>query len=331
MPANSSSEPDSLLLKGLDGSNPLAFLAALGTLRTLAIAWPERQVKMGWQLQAGAWRPAVHFAGTAAAEEVAKDVAASLPQPDGLFAPDLLTSAVEDGPKNKSGKPKWADKLRFPIDSFRRYARAAQECATAKDRTTADCAAAWATDAEVETVDKIDVARRTRFDFTAGNQAFISMVREIRKSVSEEGVKDTLFSPWNYHPGTSLRWDPLDEKRQYALQAVDPTNSRRNPILSVPVANVLAVMALPLFPLAPGAKHAGQPGFVQNEEGRYFIWPIWNVPVSLSVVASLLTLSTQATTRDAQELVQRGIVARFRSRIVRPSGRYRNFTPARAV
>ena len=34
---------DGLLLVGLDGANPLAFLAALGTLRGLTIAWPERR------------------------------------------------------------------------------------------------------------------------------------------------------------------------------------------------------------------------------------------------------------------------------------------------
>ena len=33
---------DGLVLTGLDGSNPLAFLAALGTLRGLTLAWPER-------------------------------------------------------------------------------------------------------------------------------------------------------------------------------------------------------------------------------------------------------------------------------------------------
>jgi len=34
----------SLILTGLDGANPLAYLAALGTLRGLTLAWPERLV-----------------------------------------------------------------------------------------------------------------------------------------------------------------------------------------------------------------------------------------------------------------------------------------------
>lgn len=46
-----------LLLRGLDGANPLAFLAALGTLRTLSLAWPDKKVRMNWVLAEGAWRP----------------------------------------------------------------------------------------------------------------------------------------------------------------------------------------------------------------------------------------------------------------------------------
>ncbi len=46
-----------LLLAGLDGRNPLAFLAALGTLRSLTSTWPARQVRMSWQ-SLGGWRPA---------------------------------------------------------------------------------------------------------------------------------------------------------------------------------------------------------------------------------------------------------------------------------
>src|SRR5687768_275781 len=53
------SETNGILLKGLDGSNPLAFLAALGTLRTLALALADETVKMNWEQHNGAWRPRV--------------------------------------------------------------------------------------------------------------------------------------------------------------------------------------------------------------------------------------------------------------------------------
>jgi hypothetical protein len=46
-----------LLLYGLDGSNPLAFLAALGTLRSLSLLWPEERVRLAWKIHEGAFRP----------------------------------------------------------------------------------------------------------------------------------------------------------------------------------------------------------------------------------------------------------------------------------
>jgi hypothetical protein len=46
-----------LVLTGLDGSNPLAFLAALGSLRAMTRAWPDRDVKLAWRQTDSAWRP----------------------------------------------------------------------------------------------------------------------------------------------------------------------------------------------------------------------------------------------------------------------------------
>ena len=48
-----------ILLRALDGSNPLAFLAALGTLRLVHLSKPEAGVRMCWERSAGPWRPRV--------------------------------------------------------------------------------------------------------------------------------------------------------------------------------------------------------------------------------------------------------------------------------
>ncbi len=62
-PVNDISTHQGLLLAGLDGSNPLAFLAALGTLRALSLAWPDRNVKMAWTQHSAAWRPVIVLPG----------------------------------------------------------------------------------------------------------------------------------------------------------------------------------------------------------------------------------------------------------------------------
>lgn len=62
----------SWLLTGLNGSNPLAFLAALGMLRTATLMWPNSRCRMAWKRSAGNWRPAF----TVEAEDDADLVAA---------------------------------------------------------------------------------------------------------------------------------------------------------------------------------------------------------------------------------------------------------------
>jgi CRISPR-associated endonuclease/helicase Cas3 len=50
---------NAVTLDALDGANPLAFLAALGTLRALAQAWPQEQPSLSWHVHEAAWRPII--------------------------------------------------------------------------------------------------------------------------------------------------------------------------------------------------------------------------------------------------------------------------------
>ena len=50
---------EGLLLSGLDGANPLGFLAALGTLCTLSAARPQRNIKMRWHLKKATCTPEI--------------------------------------------------------------------------------------------------------------------------------------------------------------------------------------------------------------------------------------------------------------------------------
>src|SRR5688572_12159675 len=58
-----------LILHGLNGANPLAFLAAVGTLRTLTQALPDRIVRMGW-CSLGVWQPALFVPGQPSAQSL---------------------------------------------------------------------------------------------------------------------------------------------------------------------------------------------------------------------------------------------------------------------
>ena len=63
-----------LELTGLDGSNPLGFLAALGTLAELS-ADPSTIYRMSWVTASGVWRPRLHTEQPLEASAVASRLA----------------------------------------------------------------------------------------------------------------------------------------------------------------------------------------------------------------------------------------------------------------
>ena len=94
-------------------------------------------------------------------------------------------------------------------------------------------------------------------------------------------------------------------------------------------ANRLAVEALPLFPAAPGEGGLQTTGFTQRRgKGVLFTWPIWEVPLHLDTVRSLLSLAELQEPRpDRESLAARGVVEIYRSQRT-TRDKYRNFTPA---
>jgi len=320
-----------LLLPGLDGANPLAFLAAVGALRALTLGRPEWHPRMYWKPHRGRWCPGLLLEATfpegPAPDTVADALMQHADKPEQMWTSDLADAAVKTNSK-------WENTLKFPAPGYREFCLAARWQSDAGDRTMADYAAAWGTDAVVQNDKKLERVQRTFLDFTAGNQKFRSMLAEVVESCKETDLRQTLFAGMNYQVGaTSLRWDPLDEKRQYALQAVDPTQTAKskNPIVADPGANRLAICAVPLLPLIPQARRAAQPGRTGARQ-RAWRWPVWTRPANLDVVRCLLALEEILTDPVPHgPLTARGIVQVYESNITMPSGHYRCFSPAGAV
>jgi hypothetical protein len=95
---------EGLVLKGLNGSNPLGFLAALGTLRSLSIAWHERQVLMTWR-KIDTWRPVIHGADS------------------GDGAEERVLSAIGDFLSNSSCAPAKVDRNQEEVEAKREERR----------------------------------------------------------------------------------------------------------------------------------------------------------------------------------------------------------------
>jgi hypothetical protein len=295
-----------LILKGLDAANPLAFLAALGTFRSLSLAWPDANMRMLWRFDGDAFRPL--FALPADMDE------------------DVLLTALIDQLRVLSDNPAlaFAKDLAVSQAVFRDTALRAYRQATADSRAEADFIAAFACDALADPKSGIvqDTAWRTMSG--AGHQHFLGFMRALAAETSVEQLRAALFSAWSYSdPPPSLRWDPVDDRR-YALRWDEPSG---DPIRAVRGANALAIQAIPLFPTQPQSAMLGTTGFARvPRKGTFVTWPIWEHPLSLDVIRSLLALrELQDHIPPRQQLCRLGIIEVYRSQRVK-QGKYRNFT-----
>ena len=309
-----SKEP-TLLLSGLDGANPLGFLSALGALRTLTLAMANQDVvRMSWVLHGGAWRPGLH------------DTPA-----DEATVVKLLQDALEEGDPALDV----ADDLTIAPEDFRLHARQAIAGASQHARSTPDLLASFGTEAFIDDSGKspsiTDTSLRTMSG--AGHQHFLAYMRNIVQGCGPGHLQKALFSPWQYDDpvkNMTLRWDPVDDGR-YALRwrnpSVDPSRAKSGSMWG---AYRLAIEALPLLPVIPAARGARTVGFTgRGSRDTYWTWPVWDVPLALDPCRSLLA-SPAVRGDDHGACRALGVAGRFRVQRI-TVGKYRSFTPARAI
>lgn len=305
-------EGSCILLKGLDGSNPLAFLAAMGTLRTLTLALPDENVRMSWEQHDGAWRPRMWCSVAGDGDGLVEELDNTLGK-----AGDRASFAI-------------GDNLNLPAAEFRSHLLASVKDATKATnplaRINADFLAAFGS--EVITNDDgtmQDTALRTMSG--AGHQHFLRFFRELVSNTNANHLRRTLFFKWDYADegrGMNLRWDPIDDRR-YALRWEDPSG---DPVKTMRGANRLAIEALPLLATMPtlsGLATMSVQG--AGRRGTFFVWPIWSVAINMDVVRSILGHVEPLTRMDAASRIARGVSFMYKSARV-TTGKFRNFTPA---
>jgi hypothetical protein len=289
-------------LTGLDGSNLLAYLAALGTLRVLTLAEPDRCIRMSW-VERGFWTPVVH--GTSA------------DTPDDLM--DLLAQRV-CGEESVDEAWKIGKDLTLSCEEFGNRIREAVKGSGHEHRVTVDFLAAFGSDvygAGPKREAMSDTAFRTMSG--AGHQHFLGFMLELAAGTDAEHLRRSLLAPWDYADGRpSLRWDAADY-RPHALRAVDPSG---DPIKTMRGANRLAIEALPLFPTAPKSRRIRTTAFREIDGETEIGWPIWKEALELATVASLLAAGGGGTRPGVAQLFR---ATRF------TEGKYRNFSPSKAT
>ncbi len=314
----------SIVLQGLDGSNPLAFLAALGVLRVLddrARQDGRPRPRMSWTDE-GRWRPVLHDPETV--EEVIDAIMEDLPA--WSDEPALSLAYTKAGERAAPGEKGAIQDLKPAPAVMHAFLEEIAAHSVDGGRRSVDTVAALATDVAL---DNNGNTKPTALHFTAGQQTFLKMVCQLRDGVSGTDFEEALAGPWRGESRLpSLSWDATTA-RMYALRATDPSKEKRG---SVPGADWLAFLGLGFLPVFPvGRREPRTTGVEGGWKSSAFTWPVWEVPSTARTVHSLLAwknIEGSATT----EREARGVGVVFSSAILRADqGGYGSFSPARVV
>jgi hypothetical protein len=166
----------------------------------------------------------------------------------------------------------------------------------------------------------------------SGQQFFLETLRALMEGVTAEKLRRALFGPWAYADAKrSFRWDP-GEDRRYAYGWSDPSGEE---VKTEHGANLLAAMALPLFPAVPTAGGLRTTGFAGGPAARALTWAVWEPGLRPDVVRSLLASAGLAEEEPDRSLLGRlGVVEVFRSHkreVGRPPLAKWNLVPSVAV
>ncbi len=301
-----------IILRGINGANPLGYLAALGTLRLLGegarLRWVREEV----------WRPVVEVPGETGETALCERLLAARTAPAELFVSSL-------------GK-----NITVERTVYETFVRQAHDATSMDDRRLADFAAAFGNEV-------CDDEKKGRIEYTplcfitgSGHQDFLGTMRVLKMQVTAEHLRSTLFETWKYvDKGLSMRWDPGDAK-EYALRWNDPGPEGAWTVWG---ANLLAVEALPLFPSFPKGRKLLTTGFRPIRRGgnrtHEFSWPIWDSPMSEDAVRSLVGMKDlQEDAPDTRTLGEMGISPVYRAQRIRigAGANFKvSFRPARAM
>lgn len=312
--------PPGLLLNGLDGSNPLGFLAALGTAIVVQDTFPE--LRLGWTTTVDGWRPLLHGCGKDENEFSGKVLSALKSVSTDIFDIDK--------------------RMPFETPKFSRALRCVQSHSSLSNRREADFLSAFGTELYPQKKKKKgkditefqDSAFRMVRSGDSAGQGFPLYAKTILTDVTLEHVRRTLFSLWDYKDKAekhSLRWDPIEDQR-YALRWQDPTKPDKHDSKGTMwAANALAVEALRWFPTVLVGRQAQTTGFHRvDRRETYFVWPIWTPPIAVYTLRSLLALNDlYRTPLPRSSLAEMGIEEVYRSERIQQSQYYSNFAPAR--
>ena len=294
-----------ICLSSLSGNNPLGFLCALGTVDALSRRLPGADVRLSWT-EGASPRPVI--SGVASTEQIVDLV----DQDRELWTGSTLLN--------------WPDRrapltdLKLPRGQERSWVEEVLKRpgpqGLAEQRLLSGLIAEGALDQSGKKTNP------THLDFTAGQQRFLEMARELATSVDAGWFHEALFGSWqSTSPLPVFGWDPEGE-RSYAYRATDPSADKKQ---GVPGANWLGFLGLTYFPVYARAGKLLTTSCAPEWKHSHLTWPIWSPSLPPSVVRSLLRDSSITLATERQRRM-RGVRQLLRAPIRRTDqGGYGSF------
>jgi len=311
-PGNPTTGAFELLLPGLDGSNPLGFLATIGLFRLLNEQLSSAP-KLCWNPAIGTWVPRL---------------CSFTDQSD-----DLLDWLMETLPTDYDEHPfSKLQTLTNGNDPNQRHLELRRVVRDASEHHYLDACWAGAMTSNIVATTETSQLQTVRRDYLAGN------VRSVLANTSREHLERALFHTWDYADALqnqSLHFDPGEDRRhahQWNRPSGDPDRGKHGGMIG---ANRLALESFPALLAVPRSDRLQTLGFsgVRANNTRW-TWPVWDVPVTFDTAISILGLpelqKLNLTEHEVKKVNARGVKAAFRARRILV-GKTPNFTPSNRV
>ena len=300
-----------IVLTALKSGVPIGFMAALGTLRHANAMGELGAVKLRWKPHGGQFCAVLETSQNVNHDDFVR-----------LFTQRLKSMGERI-------EFEWSDSLKSaPVESYRCESQLALEATCAGANPLADWFQAFGS----ELVHEDGVLEPTPFDMTVARQLFLADAKWLTKNLAEDDKKrgdtinadsfrETFFGPWKYSDNQhSLGWDPATT----LMGAFTPKAPTAMPKAGVRAVVWLAMESLPFFPCFY-ERGLATCGFVRKGRRRSFHWAVWESPLSLSTVRTLLAQTPAIT---AQDKAGRGLCAIYSSGVYKPNKYLTSFQPA---
>ena len=289
------SEMTEIILTGLGGSNPIGALASFGLLRMSSRIDGMKGSKLRWRVRDQDGFPI--------------DEATAVIDVPAEIDCDKLVHIIHKSVRYNENVFGWSMDEREEIDYF----------------------SAYGTEVAIDDNGKI---RRTLLHMVSGQQRFFDTVHKIYAVVEndEEKIREAIFGPWKYEDDVhSLGLYP-QTTRLHAYRNIAPTSDNSQSNAGV---ILLALQALPLFSTVPyqGSISKGAmlktTGFRREGGNDVFFWPIWEPPIGLDALKTLLSSQELANGANGREaLERRGVVSVYKCmRLEGEKGRFSFSSP----